>query len=210
MVKVKICGLRTAAEVEAAVAAGADAVGFVLSPGPHRVAVDDARQAASAVPPHVCRVGVFVDEPLSLMQELADLLRLDFLQLHGGEPPALVAACPRPVVKAFRLRREEELDGMREYAGLVRAFLVDAYHPALPGGSGRRADWGLARRAAALGVPLVLAGGLNPQNVGEAIRQVAPAAVDVSSGVEREGRKDPLLMQKFVEAVRESATMAGR
>jgi phosphoribosylanthranilate isomerase len=201
---VKICGITTAEDGRAAVAAGADALGFVFWPKSPRYVTPEAAAAITAeLPPFVVRVGVFVDAPGEELERTADVAGLDLLQLHGQESPDAFAALPRRALKALRVgdgfRAAEALAYARSAAGV----LLDTHRPDAPGGTGRVFDWkavqGLRER-----VPfLILAGGLNPDNVAGAIEAVDPHGVDVSSGVESEpGRKDEEKLRAFVEAAR--------
>jgi indole-3-glycerol phosphate synthase/phosphoribosylanthranilate isomerase len=204
-IAVKICGITNAEDARMAAAAGADAVGFVFWPkSPRAVDAATARAIAAALPPFVLRVGVFVDASPEEMRKVADEVGLDIVQLHGQEPPEDVARAPRRAVKAIRVgpgfRPEEAL----RYDGTAAALLVDTRADgAGPGGTGQTFDWSLVRPVRERTPFLVLAGGLTPDNVGEAIAAVRPDAVDVSSGVESApGRKDPAKVRAFVDAVR--------
>lgn len=206
---VKICGLRSPSQAEAAVLAGADLLGFIfaparrqLSPAEASVCLSAARVAAAGRP--ILGVGVFVDSTADEMNAIAVAVGLDLLQLHGEEPPALVAALDRPVVKALRPRAgavpsqiAREVERYRAAARAPIAFLLDGYSPTAAGGEGVRADWALAAGMARSDA-IVLAGGLEPSNVAGAIAHVRPLAVDVSSGVETDGVKDPAKMAAFV------------
>jgi len=203
MVRVKICGVTSVEEALAAVEAGADALGLnFYPPSPRALDLSTAQAICRALPPFVVRVGVFVDQPAAKMMEVAATCGLDCLQLHGAEPPETGEVLrPRRVIKAFRLRTEEDLERLWPYVGAVDAFLLDAYVPGQPGGTGQTFDWALAVEAQQRfpAVPVILAGGLTPENVARAVRQVQPYAVDVASGVERPpGRKDPAKMRAFV------------
>jgi phosphoribosylanthranilate isomerase len=210
---VKICGITSADDAGLAVDAGADALGFVFWPMSPRK-VDPARAAAIAreLPPFVLRVGVFVDMARDEMARIADAVGLDLLQLHGDEPPAALAGLPRRAIKAVRVGKGFAADEATRYAGCAAGLLVDTRMPGetqLPGGTGVPFDWSLVKGLADRVPFLVLAGGLGPANVAEAVRAVAPHAVDVSSGVESlPGRKDPAKVRAFVEAAR--AAEAGR
>jgi phosphoribosylanthranilate isomerase len=197
--RIKFCGLSREQDVADAVAAGADALGFVLWPGSKRC-VDEARLAAlsARVPAFVTRVGLFVDQQPELIARCAE--HLDLLQFHGDETPAFCAGFGRPWIKALRMRDDLDLHAAAEaYAG-AQALLLDAYRPGVPGGTGETFDW--SRIPANLAKPVILAGGLGPDNVAQAIELVRPFAVDVSGGVEAApGRKDSGLLAAFAAAV---------
>ncbi|MDQ7819149.1 MAG: phosphoribosylanthranilate isomerase [Armatimonadota bacterium] len=199
MTRVKICGITDPEAAQAAVEAGADAVGFVFAPSRRRVTADQAAAIAWSLPPFVARVGVFVDADRGRILEAVEACGLSAVQLHGDEPPELCAALPVPVIKAVRVSGGQSLQGLERYR--VSAFLLDAYDPTRPGGTGRTFDWSLAAGVARVH-RIVLSGGLTPANVAAALEQVRPYAVDVSSGVETDGRKDPAKIRAFVEAVR--------
>lgn len=200
-VKIKICGITNLADALAAVEAGADALGFVFYPPSLRcIQPEEARRISCQLPPFVTRVGVFVDEALDRIREIAELCGLGAIQLHGHESPELCRQLSWPAIKGFRLGQEANLTDLAGYT--VSAILIDSYVAGTYGGTGQRGDWGLARRAKAYG-RIILAGGLSPQNVEQAIREVAPYAVDVSSGVERApGLKDPDKIREFVRRAR--------
>ncbi|GEK48471.1 N-(5'-phosphoribosyl)anthranilate isomerase [Bisbaumannia pacifica] len=197
--RVKICGLTREADVDAAVAAGADALGFVMWPGSKR-GIDPERLAAlsARVPAFVTRVGLFVDQDPALIGRCAE--HLDLLQLHGQESPEFCASLPRPWIKALRMREGLDLHAAAaDYTG-ARALLLDAYKPGVPGGTGETFDW--SRIPASLAKPVILAGGLSADNVGQAIAAVQPFAVDVSGGVEHApGVKDPAKIAAFLRQV---------
>lgn len=196
MVRVKICGIRDREAAHAAVAAGADALGFVFVLGSRRwVAPDTARAIIADLPSFVCTVGVFVDAPVEIVKEIAAYCRLQALQFHGDESPRYCASFDRPVIKALRFRGPEDLAGIQRYN--VQAVLVDAFVPGRAGGTGHTLDWEKLRDLS-WNRPLILAGGLTPENVSSAVAAVRPWAVDVSSGVETGGRKDPRKIQAFV------------
>jgi phosphoribosylanthranilate isomerase len=202
MVKVKICGITNAQDALHAVECGADALGFVFySRSPRCVDADQVRQIVSALPPFVSTVGLFVNEEPSRIQEIASICALDVVQLHGDETPAICSCLPPlRVVKALRVRGEETLIDLPTWP--VSAILLDAWVPGVYGGTGHRLDWQLAARAARQ-YRIVLAGGLTPENVGEAVREVRPYAVDVSSGVEAvPGRKDPEKVAQFIRSAK--------
>ncbi|MBZ9560211.1 MULTISPECIES: phosphoribosylanthranilate isomerase [unclassified Modicisalibacter] len=197
--RIKICGLTREADVDAAVAAGADALGFVLWPGSDR-AIDPGRLAhlAARVPAFVTRVGLFVDQEPAFIERCAPWL--DLIQFHGDETPEQCRHAPRSWIKALRMRDDVDLPAAAAAYKDARALLLDAYKPGVPGGTGEVFDW--SRIPASLAKPVILAGGLDPSNVGEAVRAVRPFAVDVSGGVERSrGVKDPAKLHAFIHQV---------
>ncbi len=207
---VKICGITSVEDARAAAAAGADALGFIFHPkSPRFVPPDQAAAIAAAIrreAPHVRLVGVFVNEPLPRLRTLMEAVGLDWAQLHGDEPPELVAALADRAYKVLRLPAASALDP-EPYRGRLPdgpTLGVDAWHPAAYGGTGRTADWAVAA-AWARAHRLLLSGGLTPENVAEAIRRVRPWGVDVSSGVEAvPGRKDPEKVRAFIARARQA------
>lgn len=199
---IKICGLTCSEDAAAAVAAGADAIGLVFYP-PSARAVDIAKAQAvlMAVPPFVTVVGLFVNPEKEQVDDVLAQVPLDMLQFHGDESPAFCAGFERPWLKAVAMRAGVRLDEVGERYCQARGLLLDAWQEGMPGGTGKAFDWqgswGQCHQ------PRVLAGGLNPDNVVSAMAQLAPDAVDVSSGVEWcPGRKDSAKMKAFVQAVR--------
>lgn len=204
---VKICGVTSLDDGLLAADAGADALGFVFFPmSPRRTTAERAAAISRGLPTTVRRVGVFVNAPPDEMARVADAVGLDLLQLHGDEPPEALEGLPRPVIKAVRVGKGFAPDEALRYVGKAVGLLVDTRLPGetqLPGGTGVPFDWSLVRGLAGRVPFLMLAGGLDPANVAEAIRAVRPHAVDVSSGVESlPGRKDPDKVRAFVRAVR--------
>jgi phosphoribosylanthranilate isomerase len=197
---IKMCGFTRTADVRAAVAAGADALGFVMTPSPRRVSPHDVRKMLHGLPPHVVRFGVFVDERPADVAEAAAIAGVDRVQVHRPEDPVLRDLVGPRILVAFRAQDADVLDAIHDSG--EEAFLLDTYSPDAPGGTGRTFDWAIAKRAAKLG-RLVLAGGLHAENVGAAIADVRPFGVDVSSGIEESpGVKSAERMRAFVEAVR--------
>ena len=183
----------------AAVDAGADAIGLNFwRPGRRYVPPEVARVIARALPPLVARVGVFADEDAETIREIAALCGLDALQLHGSESPEFCGQFDRPVIKGVKVRGPDSVAGLRRYR--VAAFLLDAHVPGEMGGTGRAFDWRLAAGAKEAG-PVILSGGLTPDNVADAIRAAEPYAVDVATGVETDGRKDPAKIRAFIDQV---------
>lgn len=204
-VKVKICGLTNAEDAAAAVEAGADAVGFVFhkkSPRCAEAAV--VKGIVKTLPPFVLPIGVFVNEDAKVVRDVVDSCGLALVQLHGDETAAYCEALGRPVLKAIRLKDRRSFLILAEFQGRagVRGFLVDAFSSDAYGGTGQVANWSLAAEASSA-APVLLAGGLTPENVSQAILQVRPYGVDVSSGVEASpGKKDHEKVRAFVRAVR--------
>ena len=199
--RVKICGIMRPEHARAAARAGADAIGLVFyEPSPRYVTIPQARMACEALPPMVSVVGVFVNPTQREIDAVADAVPVDLLQFHGEESPELCAAAPRPYVKAVRVRsRRDILEAADRYAD-ARALLLDTHHDALWGGTGASFDWSVVPDE--IDCPVVLAGGLTPENVAGAIRRVRPFAVDVSGGVESApGEKDPESMERFMKEV---------
>jgi phosphoribosylanthranilate isomerase len=199
MVKIKICGITNLEDAKAAVDFGADALGFVFyGKSPRSVSPARAASIISKLPPFISTVGVFVDESPEEIRKIAKETSIGIIQLHGDEPPE---ACrlPGSVIKGIRVKSLESLDPLTAYQEYVSAFLLDAYAPDMPGGTGQVFNWDIAVEAKKFG-RVILAGGLNHENISEAVRRVRPYAVDVSSGVELgKGKKDLLKMKLFIE-----------
>jgi len=202
MVRVKICGITNSGDALLAAELGAHALGFIFYPkSPRAVTPERARHIIGQLPPFVATVGVFVDEDSAKVREIASLVGLDWIQLHGNESPEYCRSLGRRVIKGFRVKGVEIFSQLTEYQGAAQAFLLDAYKPGTPGGSGETFDWELTRQIKKCG-PIILAGGLTPANVGQAIKIAQPAAVDVASGVEAApGKKDPEKLRAFFEAL---------
>ena len=209
--RVKICGITRPDDGRHAARAGADAIGLVFyPPSPRYVSPRQAADIVAALPPFVTTVGLFVDAPPEQIAALLEQVPLDMLQFHGDESPAYCAAFQRPWIKALRMRDgvDPRAEAERYGAAGARGLLVDSYVPGVPGGTGERFDWD--RLPADPSLPLVLAGGLDPANVAEAVRRVRPWAVDVSGGVEvlgvdgrrQGGIKDPGAVSAFIRAAR--------
>jgi phosphoribosylanthranilate isomerase len=201
MVRVKICGITNLEDALAAVESGADAVGFVFAPSPRQITPEKAGEIAAQLPPFVCRVGVFVDSSLEQVQAAMLVAGLNMAQLHGSESPEYCQALFPRVIKSFRVKDESVLHEIPQYK--ASAYLLDSYDVALKGGTGQPFDWSIAKSASRLG-HVILSGGLNPDNVRQAIEQVEPYAVDVSSGVESSsGKKDHAKLKAFIEAAKQ-------
>jgi phosphoribosylanthranilate isomerase len=196
---VKICGITNVEDALRAVEAGAHALGFVFAPSPRQVTAEQAAAIIAALPPFVQTVGVFVDGDV---EAVLTRCPLDAVQFHGQESPADVARIHGVRrIKACRVAASDDLEPLAAYREVAGAFLLDARVSGMAGGTGQSFPWPLAREARRFGLPIILAGGLSPQNVAAAIEAGQPDAVDVSSGVEASpGRKDPDLVRRFVAA----------
>jgi len=204
MIRVKICGITSLEDASLAVRLGAHALGFIFAPSPRRVSPEAVRDIVQGIPPLVQTVGVFVNEAPSQLREIMGFCGLDLAQLHGDESPDDCEALTPRAIKALRLRDESSLSLVESYRGKVRAVLFDSYVQGRRGGTGTTLDWDLAARGLELGIPVILAGGLNPGNVRRAVSVVRPFAIDVNSGVEeRAGKKSLALMDRLMEIVRD-------
>jgi phosphoribosylanthranilate isomerase len=204
MVHVKVCGITNPEDARLAAGCGADAVGLVFAESPRRVTVEEARKVAAALPGGVLKVGVFVDAEPEKVLRIAIEVGLDYAQLHGDESPEVVATVREgglKVIKALRVRGVDSLAVMEGYEADL--FLLDAYSEKARGGTGERFDWGLAKSLKGRG-NIVVSGGLNPENVREAIRFFQPYWVDASSSLEdTPGKKNEERVRRFVIAAKE-------
>ncbi len=200
--QVKICGVTTVADALAAAEAGADMIGLMLYEGsPRHISHAQAAEISRALPPFVLKVGVFVNPEEALVSRAIAECQLSLLQFHGTEPSEFCTQFGLMSVKALRVKDAVSLTALEQYAN--DAFLLDAYAPNGLGGTGEKFNWDLAVEAQKFGKPIFLAGGLTPENVADAVRQVRPFAVDVSSGVESApGMKDAAKVRAFIAAVR--------
>ncbi len=205
-VKVKICGITNWVDARRAIAEGAELLGFNFYAGsPRYVEPAMARKIVRRLPTKILVVGVFVNESEQKVLEIARAVGLDALQLHGDETPAMVARLKRsfPVIKAIRVKQSLAAGQLQTYKAAT-ALLLDGFDAQRRGGTGKTFDWEIARRARRYG-RIFLAGGLTPENVGEAIRAARPYAVDVCSGVEaRPGKKDPARVKRLMRAAKEA------
>ncbi|APO80829.1 MULTISPECIES: phosphoribosylanthranilate isomerase [Pseudomonas] len=203
-VRSKICGITRIEDALAAAEAGADAIGLVFyAKSPRAVDVRQARAIIAELPPFVTTVGLFVNASRCELNEILEVVPLDLLQFHGDETPQDCEGYHRPWIKALRVRPGDNLEAACQlYAG-ARGILLDTYVPGVPGGTGEAFDWSLV--PARLSKPIILAGGLSADNVGQAIAQVRPYAVDVSGGVEQaKGIKDAAKIEAFMHAVKQA------
>ena len=217
MTWVKICATTNLSDAQASLAAGADALGFIFSPSSRRVEVDQAAEIISSLADEIERIGVFVNETPGQVAEVAEQAGLTGVQLHGDEPAGQMpeyrqAVGQRKIIKTLQaselLKSPDGLNGYLRSRHSIDAVLLDAGSPSQRGGTGQTFDWIAAAPIVArvrAQMPVIIAGGLNPENVAEAIRLFAPWGVDVVSGVEREtGRKDEAKLRSFVGAVRQT------
>lgn len=206
----KICGLTDAAAVEAAVTHGADMLGFVFyPPSPRNLGAEQAEDLLRDVPSGIDRVGLFVDPETDFLDRILAKARLDLLQLHGDETPERCRAVSiyfgLPIIKAIKVSTRADLKAAKDYEDVVDWLMFDARPPqdgALPGGNGQPFDWTILKDAE-FKRPWLLAGGLTPDNLSQAVQQSGATAVDVSSGVESApGKKDPAKIRAFLDAAR--------
>jgi len=200
-IKVKICGTTSLKDAFLAVESGADAIGFIFyKMSPRNISQKEAKEIILQLPPFIETVGVFVNETSDKINRIAEQCKLNSIQLHGEESPALCRRVKRKVIKAFRVKNSDSLKSIASYK--VSGFLLDSYNDGSKGGTGQIFDWNLALRVKKKG-PVILAGGLNPYNVFTAIHRVKPYGVDVCSGVEKSpGIKDHEKIREFIKSVR--------
>jgi len=204
MLRIKICGITNLEDAIAATDYGADALGFVFhQKSPRNVTPETVTMIVSELPPYVTTVGVFVNEKKSEIEKIVRFTGLDVIQLHGSEPPEACKMC-RKVIKAIKVKDLTSLEPLNRYK--VSAFLLDTYSPHTTGGTGRIFNWDIAIEAKKLG-RIILAGGLTPDNVEDAIMWVMPFAVDVATGVEgnKKGKKDHKKLKLFIERARKAS-----
>lgn len=202
--RVKICGFTQVDDAVFAGGLGVDAIGLVFyPPSPRCVSVDRAADIARALPAFVSVVGLFVDAEPSLIREVLGRVRVDCLQFHGEESPEACRVYDKPYIKAIRMHSGILVDELELRYHDAAGLLLDAYHPGVPGGTGSSFDWGLIPQNCRL--PIILAGGLTPENAEQAVRAVRPYALDVSSGVEAgKGVKDAAKMAAFIRKINQT------
>ena len=200
-IKVKICGMTQLKDALFAVEQGVDAVGFIFyKKSPRAVTMKTVREIITKLPPLVDTVGVFVNESAERLNKIADYCGLDLVQLHGEESPAFCRKIHRRVIKAFRVKDLQSIKQLEKFP--VSGFLLDTFSDDLHGGTGKPFDWNLALPVKKMG-PVILAGGLTPRNILQAVRQVRPYGVDVCSGVEKSpGIKDLEKVRAFLKNIR--------
>lgn len=201
MVRVKICGITNREDALLAAELGADALGFVFAPSPRRVTPSQAKEIIKALPCFIDPVGVFVNEKVSRVKDIAEFCRLSTLQFHGDESAKYCNCFPYKVIKSFSIK-DRPPPKISEYR--VDAYLLDTFFEGKKGGTGKTFQWEIAVEIRRSGFQVILSGGLTVDNVKEAIRKVKPYAVDVSSGVEESpGKKSEKKLRKFIQTVRE-------
>lgn len=202
-VRVKVCGITRSEDAIAAVQSGVDAIGFVFWPHSARyIDPESARRIAEVIPPFICTVGVYVDPDAAWVEQTARTAKLNLLQFHGDESPEFCNQFSQPYIKAIRVKPDTDLLQYAQRYGAAKGLLLDTYAADMPGGTGHAFDWQLIPQQ--LSLPLILSGGLNPDNVARAIKQTQPWAVDVSSGVEAaKGIKDEKKIIAFMQGVKQ-------
>ncbi|MBO0588680.1 phosphoribosylanthranilate isomerase [Sporosarcina sp. E16_8] len=201
MTKVKICGLMEPQHVKTAVEAGVDAIGFVFAPSRRQVTIAEAQELARDIPPGVLKIGVFVDASQDEIEQTFREVPLDFVQFHGDESSDFIKKVGLPSIKVLSVYSDEDAKRSARYE--TDYFLFDTPGTDFKGGSGMTFDWQLMKDVGVQSDKVILAGGLNADNVAQAIRTVHPYMVDVSSGVESMGRKDDNLIRAFIKAVKD-------
>ncbi|WP_408955011.1 phosphoribosylanthranilate isomerase [Natroniella sp. ANB-PHB2] len=200
MTEIKICGLTNLEDAQLASQLGVDLLGFIFASSPREVSAKQVQKIIIELDRQVKTVGVFANQPLAEVNQIAKICNLDYVQLHGDESPSYCQQVELPVIKAFRVKGRSYLKELAKYN--VAKFLLDTYHPDKLGGSGQTFDWELALVAREYG-EVIIAGGLDENNVKQAIEVVEPTGVDVSSGVEiRSGLKDHNKLKRFIRVVR--------
>lgn len=205
--RVKICGITTVEDAQAAAALGVDAIGLVFADSPRQVTSAQAQAIIRRVPPFVTTIGVFVDEQIRVIEKLHRETGFHVAQLHGSEDRDYIAHLELPAIKSFSVKDGSVLEAIEEFRETT--FLLDTYRPNSAGGTGATFDWTIAAKAKAYG-RVILSGGLTPDNVAAALTAVSPWAVDVSSGVElAPGKKDMEKMKAFIQRVHEWDSQTG-
>ncbi len=203
--RIKICGITNIEDAKTAASVGADALGFVFySDSPRCVSVDTVQQIIQSLPAFVNKVGLFVDAEIEAVNAVINQAALDYIQFHGEEDESYCASFSRPYIKAIRVKPELDLIAQINRYKSASAILLDAWHPKIAGGTGESFDWDLLNRLPEeTNQAIILAGGLNQDNVFAAVQKVKPYAVDVSSGVEEKpGKKSAEKMRNFIDQVK--------
>ncbi len=203
-IPVKICGITSPRQALDAAASGADAIGLVFAPSSREIDLESAASVCAALPPMTQSVGVFVDPPAELVDTCVKEVGIDLVQLHGSESPEFCSRWPNRILKALRIKDSRDLEAIAAYKTVVRGFVLDAYSESAYGGTGKVSDWDLARKAVESSPrPIILAGGLGPDNIAQAVQVVRPYGVDASSRLEKSpGEKDMNLVREFISKLR--------
>ncbi len=205
MIKIKICGITNKEDALWAVNLKVDALGFIFADSPRRVKPEIVQGIIELLPPFISSVGVFVNEDRKKVEEITESCGLTTLQFHGQESPSYCEGFKQKIVKAFRIKNKDILKKAVQYQNKIDAYLLDTYSPFAYGGTGKTFDWRIAKEIKEFGLPIILSGGLNPENIKDAISEVEPYGVDVSSGIEeRPGKKNMEKLINFVRIVRET------
>ncbi len=201
---VKICGITNPEDALFAAGLNVWALGFVFAKSPRKVSASEVKAIVKKLPPYVARVGVFVNDNTANIKKIVESCSLDMVQLHGDESPEFCRGIKNftKVIKAFRVIDKESLKGFANYEADL--YLLDAYSEEVYGGTGRTFNWEVVATAKGYGKNIILAGGLTPENITEAVRIAQPYAVDISSGVEKEpGKKDKKLLKELISKINE-------
>jgi phosphoribosylanthranilate isomerase len=204
MLKVKICGITNYDDAAMAAGLGANALGFIFaSVSPRNIEPTTAVEIIKKLPPFIKTVGVFVNEDIDKIRNIAAYCGLDAIQLHGDETPEICETFMPRTIKAIRVKDDFDSSGLLSYREKVRAFLLDTYSEKAVGGTGKTFNWDRAVEINSIGIPIILAGGLTPSNIEEAIKKVRPYGIDVNSGIEKSpGIKDHELMKVLFEKIK--------
>ena len=200
MIRFKICGITNHEDAMLAIEADASAIGFIFAKkSPRYITPEKAKEIISSIPPFVQTVGVFVNEDPSKVEEIQRSCGIDLIQFHGGESPEICKRFMPRSIKAIRIKDRSSLKAIQKYKGCVKAILLDTYKEDREGGTGETFDWDLAVQSKEFGIPIILSGGIGPENVKDAISIVRQYAIDVNSKIEvRPGKKSPLLVERLV------------
>lgn len=201
-IRIKICGITRTEDAKTAAHLGVDALGFIfVKKSPRYIEAQSAAEIVRELPPFVSRVGVFVDETIEKIVEICRIANIDTVQLHGSESPEFCAKVPLPVVKAISVNDETDISIIDTYA--VSGILLDTWSTGMSGGTGKAFDWNIAKKACLRNEHIILAGGLGPSNLEDALSAVQPYGVDINSGVEiKPGIKNPHKIREVIRLVR--------
>lgn len=204
MTIIKICGITNYEDAALAVDLGVDALGFIfVASSPRKIEPDNASEIIKKLPPFVKAVGVFVNEKTDKIMDIVKYCGLDNIQLHGDESPETCKALMPRSIKVLRIKDDSTPEQYVTYRGKIRAFLLDTYSKKAAGGTGKTFNWDIAVKMKDLGVPIILAGGLTPSNIQEAIQKVNPYGLDIASGIEEKpGKKDHSLIKELFDKIR--------